>query len=477
MNQEVLKSRHIVSDPLGVKPVYFCPREGSLVFSHDLRTLFASSSVPVRPNEWAILEYLRKGRQDHTGQTFFEGISRLLPGQEVQIDSNGHLAIRTYWEPRVSSEIRSRQDDFSKIRHMFFEAIRRDLPSDGPIAVSLSGGLDSSAIVAGISVICPDNEIKTFSVVYPEWKYLDESKYAEFVSQHFHTEHHLIAPKADDFWDALPQLVRCQEEPFASISAYSDWEMMRHVRGEGMKKLIGGLGSDAVLCGEPRYVLYYLLTLLKRKEYSLLVTETLRGLDQVRTLLNENLKDFTKYGYKIAPHFFSAISPRSSLSMPQRRDAPDLLVDQMKIDISRHVLPSELRCLYRNARWFGIDTRSPFLYLPFFEYLSSLPIDMKLRNGWTKYALRRALKGILPDEIRLRRDKVGFATPAKEWFSDPLRDRLISFFNGSLRATRYYDVEALRVTLNSSKSLSEFQSAYIWRILNLEIWFQEFFPN
>jgi asparagine synthase (glutamine-hydrolysing) len=464
----------VAGDPLGLEPLYLYQRGTKIDFSHDIRAAVSNLDTPAKPNEWAIQEYVRKGRQDHTEQTFFVGVLRVPPGQEVTIGPNGKSKMRTYWEPPLSSQVKRHDTDYTKFREMFFEAIQAQLPRHGQLAVSLSGGIDSCSILAGLFTLCPSREIETFSVVYPDWKRVDESAYIKLMSDYIPTKHHSVLPTPEGFWNDLPELVRCQGEPFSSPSAYSDWMMMKCVHEVGGKVLMGGIGSDAVLCGEPRYLLYYLMALLNRRKYSRLIAETARNFGPLATLLAQNGTDFVRYGGTIAPDFFKRLRADSNVRATEARDP---LTDKMRADITRNVLPSELRCLYRNSHWFNVDTRSPFLHLPFFEYLASLPVEMKLSRGWRKYALRQAMKGLLPEQIRLRRDKIGFGTPTKEWFSGPLRSRLMSFFSEPLNALKHYDIERVRALLNSDRPLSEFESSQIWRILNVEVWFKEFFAN
>ena len=125
--------------------------------------------------------------------------------------------------------------------------------------------------------------------------------------------------------------------------------------------------------------------------------------------------------------------------------------------------------------WCSIEARVPFLDLFFFKYVAALPLDRKLRDGWTKYVFRAAMKGILPEKVRLRRAKMGFETPERQWIEHDLRARLREFFSGTdLNFVKYYDITALRALLNAP-SLTQEQVSSIWRILNLELWHREFF--
>jgi asparagine synthase (glutamine-hydrolysing) len=154
-------------------------------------------------------------------------------------------------------------------------------------------------------------------------------------------------------------------------------------------------------------------------------------------------------------------------------------MDDLATILEKHTtttsLPALLRYEDKNSMWHSIEARVPFLDLFFFKYVAALPIDRKLRSGWTKYVFRAAMRGILPEKIRLRRSKVGFETPEKHWIQHDLRDKLRDFFSGNdLRVDKHYDITALRELLNAP-SLTQEKVSLIWRLLNLELWYREFF--
>lgn len=160
-------------------------------------------------------------------------------------------------------------------------------------------------------------------------------------------------------------------------------------------------------------------------------------------------------------------------SLPQTFNCD--LAAELEIDMAES-LPSALRHVDKNSMWHSIEVRLPFLQKTFLEYCASLSLDQKIRDGWTKYAFRIAMKGILPEPIRLRRDKIGFQIPLKKWFENELRQRLRDFFSDSeLRATRYYDAQTVKSILDK-RSLTNREAAFVWNTLGLELWYQEFFP-
>jgi asparagine synthase (glutamine-hydrolysing) len=151
------------------------------------------------------------------------------------------------------------------------------------------------------------------------------------------------------------------------------------------------------------------------------------------------------------------------------------LASSLNMDVMTISLPALLRYEDKNSMFHGLEARVPFLDRKFFDYAASLPLNHKLRNGITKYVFRLAMSGILPEKVLTRRDKIGFEIPEKQWI-EQLRDRLKSFFEGDLLANDYYDLKALMRLLDKPLS-SDNEARKVWRILNLEVWYREFFGD
>ena len=477
----------IARDPFGIKPLYYHQDDTFFAFASEIKPLLTRPDVFVRPNMNVIGQYLQSGQVDITEETFFDGINRLAPAHYLVIRPNRTIERERYWNPRVSRNLdgETSREEIERTRNLFLKAIGRQLVSDVPVGTCLSGGIDSSSVVCAVKIIHPNGaistggQIRTFSAIFPG-DAADESRYVKTVCEAAQVEHNPVTPTAVELWHDLSTLVRCQEEPFGSTGIYAQWRVMKRAKERGITVMLDGQGGDELLGGYLHYYINYLLTLKKRKEYSKLLVEGALSLDLTRSLIWGYLKRLLVGTAVYRKSLMKKLAVGSDLVLadasPKKIIRPlDDLATILEMDANVISLPALLRYEDKNSMWHSVEARVPFLDRQFFEYVSSLPLDRKLRNGWTKHIFRLAMAGILPETIRLRRSKIGFQTPEKKWIEE-LRSRLKEFFSYSnLMATRYYNVEALRELLDKPKLTYE-DANLIWRITNLELWHREFFP-
>ena len=227
------------------------------------------------------------------------------------------------------------------------------------------------------------------------------------------------------------------------------------------------------------------MTLMKHRKYYRLLTEVLLSFDITKPFTTAYLRSLI---LGIVAYGKSLISKRRSVSQVPRDTSSKTITKLaqrplydlpaiLEMDTSITSLPALLRYEDKNSMWHSIEARVPFLHRSFFEYVALLPLDRKLRSGWTKYSFRAAMKGILPEKVRLRRSKIGFETPQKRWIEKELRNELEEFFSDpNLRAMEYYNAGTLRNLLNRH-ALTNNETDFIWRVLNLELWYREFFTE
>ncbi len=471
----------IARDPFGIKPLYYYNDENFLAFASEIKPLLARPDVHCRPNERVIRDYLCSARVDDTLDTFFGRVKRLLPGHYLLIRPSGTMKLERYWAPKISRELDGdmRRDEVENTRRLFLDAVTRQLVSDVPVGTCLSGGIDSSSVVCAIRKVHPKGStstgewIKTFSAIFPGYP-IDEGKCAKTVCEFARAEYNPVQPTAAELWRDLPDLVKCQEEPFASTSIYAQYRVMKRAKERGITVLLDGQGGDELLCGYVPLYLRYLLTLSEHGKYLTMVRETIRGYDLVYPLIKTRILAYLRrllaYGKSMLA---GSTSMRSSGTRSSQVTEGDLH-STLQVLTTIHGLPALLRYEDKNSMWHSIEARVPFLDRPFFEYVASLPLDRKLRDGWTKNIFRRAMTGILPEDIRLRRTKIGFETPEKNWIQMELRNSLQEFFKSDLAASKFYNADAVRKLL-WKPILTVNETSRIWRVLNLEMWYREFF--
>jgi asparagine synthase (glutamine-hydrolysing) len=486
---ETENSLWIARDRFGSKPLHYYMSDNFLAFASEIKPILRHPEVPAKPNANALRQYLRREYATPAApDTFFAGIDSLLPAHYLRLLPSGVFDRQYYWKPVVSREIGGRISNriVTMTQEIFLQGIRSTLPSDTSYGVTLSGGIDSSSLVCAIRKLDPSRPIKAFSALFPTQS-IDESRYVNIVCEATGAEKYQETITAEEFWNDLPDLLRCQEEPLSMTFGYPQWRLMKRAKEQGVKIMLEGHGGDELLCGYPLYHFYYLMTLFGKRELHKMLNETIRCRDQI---WNEAKTLFRTYSPRIGPYLLSLVlrilnyenQPSHKTLESNRVEARSgsIITDlatKLEADMTRDSIPAALDCVDKNSMWHGVEIRTPFLDQKFVEHCISLPLDQKIRDGWTKHAFRIAMKGILPEQIRLRRDKIGFQIPHTSWIDGELRQKLRDFFSDQkLKGTRYYNTQAVRTILNK-KRLTIRDANLVWRALNVELWLREFFSE
>jgi len=475
----------IARDPFGIKPLYYFKCEKFLAFASEIKPLLGHLGVRSSPNERVVCTYLKSGLVELGDETFFTGINRLAPGHQMSVRPDGTVQIGKYWSAAVSRRVDGSvsEDEVSHTRNLFLKAIEEEVVSDAPLGTCLSGGIDSSSILCAIGQIHPKGTAsmgarpKTFSAIFPGEPF-NEASYAQKVCEITGAQYNPLTPTADELWNDLPTLVKCQEEPFFSMSIYAQWRVMKKAKESGITVLLDGQGGDELLAGYHPYYEYYLMNLLRARKYLAFAREFVHSLYIIIPRLKLYLKSALAKTAFWRANDFSEILTETVVDQAAATDSTvpprDDLARRLEFDVAVFKLPALLRYEDKNSMWHSIEARVPYLHRTLYEYVASLPLDRKLRNGLTKFVFRLAMRDILPEEIRRRRDKIGFEPPEKKWM-DALRPSLIEFFsNSSLHALKYYNADrVLKLLHRPTLTIEELH--LIWWILNLELWYTEFF--
>jgi asparagine synthase (glutamine-hydrolysing) len=483
-NQKLTLAR----DHFGIKPLYYYIDEKQLAFSSEIRALLSLPFVRVKPNENCIYNFLVDGRLDYTEETFFDGIYSLLPGHCATAKLDGSFEKSTYWEmPQVSETVND--DDMAeateRVRELFVDAVRIRLRSDVPVGTCLSGGLDSSAIVSVVTELKEEDKksvggrLQGFSAIFPGYS-VDESHFINTEVQATGTESHVVSPTALELWRDLTELVRTQEEPVGGASQYAGWRVMQLAKAHHVPVLLNGQGGDEIFAGYPEYLGFYVKDLFKRRKIMTAFKEGFSSLDLTARMFPFLFTYHRKLKRIVKDCMNPAFSAKFNNDPGRRRvDFGSSLAQMLRSDVTRHVLPSLLRYEDRNSMHFSIEVRLPFLDPRLVEYVASLPVDFKIRDGWTKRIFREAMRGTLPEEIRSRRDKIGYETPQRSWFVGELADNIEALLSNKMRASKYVErseVLALFRSLRKKDKISRLDAEFLWRCINLELWLREFIP-
>lgn len=492
--QELVLAR----DHFGIKPLYIAQlgdaEHPDILFASEFKPLLASGLVEKKPNDRILYRYLRFRIHDDERETFFNGIERLLPGEMITIRRDGVerglftnlqnelLDLAQQAKPYTSAEVDSYHEKLT-------EAIRLRLQSEVPVGTSLSGGLDSSAVVAIISKLLEEHtedatvssvgaRQNTFSAVFPK-SINDEERYVDdLIARHNDViAAHKVLPTADTFAKDLNDFVRTQEEPTISSGPYAQYKVMEEATHH-VTVLLDGQGADEMMAGYIPYYFIYLRQLWRSGRWLKWCSECVSSLDVFFRLGRFKLRDTLRFRKDIPVTSLLNENFTTTHTAETFTTVDDNLKARLTEDLFKNSLQSLLRYEDRNTMRFGLEGRVPFLDKEVVKYLFSLSDDAIIHHGWNKRILRDATRGLLPDSINRRRNKIGFTTPEDEWFMR-LKNRFYGVFLSEEFASRpYFNQEAvLHAFEGYIQGKNAASSMLFWRLLNVEFWLREFFDE
>jgi len=485
-------------DRFGKKPLYYLRDEEKLLFGSELKCLLLHPGLRLEIDPEALDEFLSCG-YIAAPRTIFKTIRKLPPAHTLTADAHGRGVPLAYWEPSLAVQpfdrARSEDDLASELRSLLDEAVRLRMISDVPLGAFLSGGIDSSAIVA-LMARHSNRPVKTFSIGFDEEGY-DESPFAAEVARHCHTEHvhEVVRP---DVVDILPKLARQFDEPFADNSMIPSYYVSRMARQQ-VTVALSGDGGDEVFGGYQWYRRAYRQVLLQR-----LIPESLHPLG---AFIGARLPKAAKLGSYLAAleqpithlglsrDFFDH-EQRLQLYLPALREqlgqfdsgslvnaalepARDLpwLSQLQYLDLVRYMPADILVKVDRASMLASLEVRSPLLDHRVFEFMARVSPDLKLNGRQSKVLLRRAIGDLLPEGILARR-KRGFDLPMGAWLSGPLQPMLRDLLlEPSARVGRWFDRGVVRQLVEDhSQGRAEHQGR-LWSLLCLELWAREYLSH
>jgi asparagine synthase (glutamine-hydrolysing) len=478
------KALFLSRDRLGIKPLYYFSDGKRFIFASEIKAIIEDKSIPRVPNDEIIYEYLMYGLHDHTEGTFFSHINRLLPAHNLSLDES-NVYVRKYWDiPHINKEIgESDKKDVSyarRFRELFQDSVSLQLIGEVPVGTCLSGGLDSSSIVCTINQLLSHNAItavgerqKTFTVCFED-KQIDEREYVEEVIAQTRTEKNLVFPSSRELWKDIEELVFSQEEPFMSSSVYAQWCVMK-LASKKVKVVLDGQGGDELLAGYEPYFAAFILDLWTKRRIVAFIKELLLSHDTTWTyakqyLLSSYQRRLNHIGMLLDDSFASKFLPKRTGTSLHKE-----LSDLLHQEITKTSLPRLLRYEDKNSMAFSVEARVPFLDHRLVEYVFSLPVNQRLKNGWTKFILRNAMKGIVPEKIRKRRRKIGFAVPEAAWLRELRREIREVLASRKFGERKYFNQEEVLNEFDKfCQGKSDLDANIFWHILNLEIWLRVF---
>jgi asparagine synthase (glutamine-hydrolysing) len=428
----------LVRDAFGIKPLFYTNADGAFYFASDLRAMRALSLNKPSLNWQRAYDFLVHGEYDFGAETFFEEFRTLQPGHLMVVDlhSTKCAVPQRWWTPSIllTSKL-SFVSASEQLREMLLENVRLHLRSDVPLGVTLSGGIDSSAIACMVRHLKPDVPIHTFSFIIKHGPESEES-WVDKINGHIKSVAHKVSVTSDELKVDLENLIDTQGEPFGSTSIYAQYRVFKLAKESGVTVTLDGQGADEMLGGYMGFPGQRVKSLLEQRRY----LDSVRFLNSWAKWPNRSLSAGLKRvvgayssgkvhqflhglnGSTVAP---SWINEGPLLENGVKMRFPKIfregsqgrnMMDDLAMALTERGLPGLLRHGDRNSMRFSIESRVPFLTTDLADFALSQPEEYLVSlRGESKYLLRTAMRGIVPDEVLDRRDKIGFATPEKEW--------------------------------------------------------------
>lgn len=484
-------------DRFGVKPLYYWNSpKGELAIGSEIKQFTTLDSWSARLNPQRAYDFLNWGMTDHTDETLFQGVHQLEPGCRFRLKLEewpahaqtpawrGSLHLECWYHTPTMIKPRSREEAAREFRELLTDSVRLRLRADVTVGSCLSGGLDSSSIVCLMNRLLKDQASESLQRTFSaraEDKSVDEGKHIAAVTEKTGVINHEVTPTHRQLFPELDRLLWHQDEPFASTSIYAQWNVFRLAREHRCTVMLDGQGADEQLAGYHGFFGARLGALLRTFRLPTLVREIrlfksrhnipvrrsvvlafnylLDG--KLRNILRKLLgkTSTTPPWLDLGKLGAEARSPFQTLNARHRTVA-----EMAYWQVTRTNLPTLLRYEDRDSMAFGIESRVPFLDYRLVELCLSFDDDLRISDGITKVTLRNAMKDILPEPIRQRMDKIGFATPESVWatklnpaeFRRHLEDAitvcgglfsadLLKTFDEMVAGTRPYDTTMWRV--------------------------------
>ncbi len=459
-------------DRFGIKPFYYYLDDQIFCFASEIKQILTCKSKVVA-NRDVLLNYLLTGLEEYNDQTFFTDISKLSPGSNLIYDLKQNK-IESYRYYHLNPATLNNDDEVyltNTFRDLLTDSVRLRLRSDVRVGTCLSGGLDSSSVATlatGLYREVQDEYRLTGFHGKSTEKASDESQYALRVAIHAGLKVHMIEKHIIDFQQALIKVIQAQEEPFGSPSVIMQYFVLQRAHEEGVKVMLDGQGGDELLLGYERYFVSWLY---QQKGLGKLLNFS-------SAVQNSKLKPLTLFQYYFyftnfnlrfnrIKNRFSFIKPGviksfdCSLLKDHTNDFKHFETLQEK-EITRYQLPHLLKYEDKNSMAHSIEARIPFLDYRLVELSLALPMALKIKDGWSKYILRKAIEPYLPDAVTWRKNKFGFLAPVSTWLSDrPAIEKEI--FSSELLSS-----------LIAKKTLPFEDRGVIWRLFNIALWEKTF---
>jgi asparagine synthase (glutamine-hydrolysing) len=485
------QSLFLARDRLGKKPLYYHQLpSGAIAFGSEIKAILQLPGVPRTPDPGAIDEFLTL-QYVPSPRTAFAGIHRLPPAHWL-LWRDGQISTGRYWNLDFDDKLRGSEAELrEEAMRLLRESVRLRLESEVPLGAFLSGGVDSSAVVALAAEALP-GRLNTFSIGFDEARF-DESQHARLVAEHIGTDHHELRLQDVGSPDLMEDIVWHYDQPFGDSSAVPSYHVARITRPH-VTVVLNGDGGDESFAGYDRYRLsrfswFFRLPRPLRSGMFTAAGPLSRHIGRARRIVRNRPADAAEAYFGTLTHLWPArkswlytdafaerlsAQPAPPLAALRSKRHVSLLDAMLETDIN-HYLPDDLLVKMDVATMaHSLEARSPFLDHRFVEFMARVPGRYKLAGGTSKYLLKSALRDLLPAPI-LQRPKMGFGIPLATWLRTSLRELLQDSLGSQTALARgYFRAPALRQMIDEHMSGTDEHQYLLWDLLMLELWHRRF---
>ncbi|MBU8880798.1 asparagine synthase (glutamine-hydrolyzing) [Bacillus sp. FJAT-29790] len=472
-------------DRFGAKPFYYGVKEQLVGFASEIKQL-CEIGFGKRYEKAEVAKFLLYGDVNLSRKTCFDGVFQLLNGEALMWnihEGTENIRIWKYYDPEFERSMKGKKELSyyqEKFNFLFEDSVRLRLRSDVEVGSCLSGGMDSSSIVTMTKKLITQqgagNSQKTFTSCFEDPRF-DEWQFAEEVVNSTNVEAHRVFPNMNNLFQEIEDLIWYQEEPFRSTSIFAQWNVMRLAHEKGIKVLLDGQGADEVMSGYHYYIPMYLASTLKTGN----VPNFLSSLSSMKrtgilSATESSLRILMKTGYYLSGLKQLRVVPIKSLLNSKYQNVERF---NSSLDFQSYTyhdifgrLQSLLRHEDRNSMTFSVEARTPFLDYRLVELFLNMPGEYKIRDGWTKPFLREAMKGSLPNSVRLRTDKKGFETPEILWYRENYQKIKEELLCQDSHLYEWIDRDKFREWFEHPNN--PFKQFFLWRLLSVHYWIKRF---
>lgn len=496
---------YLARDPYGIKPLFYLQTKDAFWFSSEIKALLEVPGYQRKPSLEALYHYLSFNYISGS-LTAFENIHELPPGHMLTLNPAGkEPRIERFFDLKYEINPAITKKEAAHLSLEYLEkAVRRQLISDVPVGVMLSGGVDSSALTALMAKVRGDSNFHTFSIAFEDSSF-DESKYSGIVAEHVGTTHHQILVTPEKVENLLPKYLAYIDEPYADGSAIPTY-LLSECAKDYVTVLLSGEGGDEFFAGYDTHLAYKMRRLYRKippvvrkgiiqKIVNLLPVshkklsfdfkakrfaagaelDTARSHLAWRVVLDEDakrkiLRDYNLYeDFHPSAEFFSRAFNRCA--------AADELNRLLYIDFSYHLADDLMIKNDRMTMAHSLEARVPFTDNELVRFLATVPVNYKLPGTKKKYLLRAAMKDYLPKEITAKK-KVGLEMPYSSWFRNELREMAEDLFSRSnINATGFFDADKIAALWKEHQTMKVDHGRFFWGLLNYLLWYEIYFTK